>query len=285
MRSVLEAIRLGRWKEEIEWYRQETDPTERETVKKRFPGVTFSGVFKERRLDRNLIHYNDVMVIDIDKKDMDMSFGQAMECLQMTPFVFCAFESPSYGIKALAYSDMGAENHKAFFQGVEEYMDDKYGIKVDASGKNPGRLCFISYDPNMYFNTEDRRPFNLESDAPKTFTHEKNKEFTEVKNIDLSQYENSYDVKFIMEVAKKRVVKGVGAYHKGNRNNFVFYMGCIFSDAGIDKQAAIDIIYSHYSSLGTDEVKSTVSSAYRHCVSDFGSRPIMTKKNNQSKMI
>lgn len=282
--DILNMIKDGEWKDLIEAYRQETDKSKRESLKKKFPGVTFSGRFKDRRLDKNLIHYNKIMVIDIDKKDMSMPYDKTMQCLTNTHFVFCAFESPSGGIKALAYSEMEADSHKVFFRGVEEYMAIEYGIIIDKSGKNPGRLCFISYDPNMYLESKGKRPFDLKTDAPETYTYEKSLEFETIQDFDASKYEEAYDVKYIMSVAKARAEKSIGAYRKGNRNNFIFYLGCIFNRAGVDENAAKDIVFGHYPSLGQDEVFRTVQSAYRY-KEEFGTRPIMKKKSNQDTLL
>lgn len=284
MRGALKGIKEGNWRDEIEWYRQETDKTERESVKKRFPGVTFSGTFKERRLDRNLDYYTGVLVIDIDKKDMESTYEEIFECVKRTPFVFCAFESPSHGIKALAYSEIPAGLHKLYFRGVEEYFMDQYGIEIDTSGKNPGRLCFISHDPNMYI-CKGVTPFEVETYAPRTFKEEKDRDFREVTGLDYSQYESSYDMEHIMETAKKWTERSMGAYRKGNRNNYVFYLGCILSEAGVDKNSAIDVIFANYRSLGLEEVKTTVLSAYRTTLAEFGSKPILKKKTNQKKLL
>lgn len=285
MRAVLRGIRDGQWKDEIEWYRQETDKVERESIKKQFPGVTFSGVFEERRLDRNLIYYTDVLVVDIDKKDMEVPFEQVMACVQKTPFIFCAFESPSNGIKALAVSDMGKDKHKLFFRGVEEYFMDQYGITIDTSGKNPGRLCFISYDPNIYF-TDEYSPFDLESQGPKTFLAEKSRGFSEVVDIDFSKYEEAYDLEYVVKTVRGWIDNGpVGHYRKGNRNNYIFAMSCILSEAGIQKETTMHLIISSFRSLSQEEVETTVTSAYKRTSAEFGTRPILKKKSNQSKLV
>ena len=281
--AVLKAIKDGKWKEEIEWYRQEEDKSERETIKKQFPGVTFSGYFKDRRLDRNLAYYTNIMVIDIDLKDMTMNYNKTMECVQSTPFVFCAFESPSGGIKALAYSNTLADDHKVYFAGVEEYFLDEFGIVIDTSGKNPGRLCFISYDPNMYTSFEDKRMFELETDAPKTFKTERSRRFEEVREVNYEKYEKVLDARYIKDVAKKWLEKGPG-YHKGNRNNYIFDLSCIFNRAGVPENAAVDIIFQKHNSLGMKEVEVTVKSAYRHNKHEHGSKPITKERDSQTKL-
>jgi predicted RNA-binding protein YlxR (DUF448 family) len=282
--KILDAIRDGRWKDAIEEYRQETDKDKREVLKKNFPGVTFSGTFNESRKDSNLSSYTGILVIDIDKKDLNIAYEEALWHVVDTPFVFCAFKSPSGGIKALAYSTMKSDMHKWYFKGVEEYFKDNYGIQIDASGKNPGRLCFISYDPNMYIDLESKRAFELSMDAPKTSFTEISDRFQPLQE-ERPGYIESDDVRYIMNVAKGWAENGVGAYRKGNRNNYVFCLSCIFNRAGVDKDIALDAIFQTYQSLGFEEVKRTVYSAYRHNENEFGSRPILKKDTGQQKML
>ena len=283
--SVLKAIKEGRWKEEVEWYRQETDKTERENVKKQFPAVTFSGLFKDRRLDKNIEYHTGILIVDIDKKDMTMTYEKTLNCVKKTPFIFAAFESPSHGIKALAWVDDLVINHVKSFKGVEEYFMDEYGIVIDKSGKNPSRLCFISYDPELYYEPEGKRIFNLETDGPKTFVNEKSKDYEELTNVDLSKYVVCNNTRHVMDVAKKRAVKGIGNYQKGNRNNYIFYLSCIMNRAGIDMDSAIDILHVGYPSLGLDETNTTVKSAYKRYPEEFGTKPILVKDRGQNSML
>jgi len=282
--KIIYAIREGRWKDPIEEYRQETDKDKREVLKKGFPGVTFSGTFKDTRKDANISSYTGILVIDIDKKDLNIPYDEALWCVVDTPFVFCAFKSPSGGIKALAYSEMGAKDHKWYFKGVEEFFIDNWGIQIDPSGKNPGRLCFISYDPDMYLDLESKRAFSLEEDAPKTNTSEISSRFQPIEE-DRPGYIESRDVRYIMDVAKKWAESGVGAYKKGNRNNYIFCLSCRFNRAGVDRDIALDAIFTTYQSLGFDEVKQSVRSAYHHNATEFGTRPILTRDNGQKSMI
>jgi len=285
VKTILEAIRDGRWSDQINEYRQETDKKERESLKKKFPGVTFSGTFNGSRKDSNIESYTGLLVIDIDKKDLNIGFDEALWCVIDTPFVWCAFKSPSGGIKALAYSTMTADKHKWYFRGVEEYFVDNWGIQIDPSGKNPGRLCFISHDENMYLDFESKRAFDLETDAPKTNATELSDRFQPVYE-ERPGYIESQDIRYIMNVAKKWAETAAkGAYRKGNRNNYIFCLSCIFNRAGVDRDIALDAIFTTYQSLGFKEVEQTVKSAYHHNVGEFGSRPILTKDTGQQQML
>lgn len=284
--TVLDAIRDGKWKTEVEWFRQETDESEREAVKKQFPAVTFSGTFNKKRRADDVKKYTNILVVDLDKKDFPMSFEKMMDCLKSCHFIFAAFESPSGGIKALAYSKLKVTQHKeVFFIGVEEYLRDNYGMKMDPSGKDISRLCFISYDPNLYLSPEGKRPFNLQEDAPKTFWDLTNS-FQQVSNIDYSKYEESHNIEWIMQWAKKWARDKTGGFVPGSRNNYIFYLSCILNRAGVHQELTDDLLNKNYPSLGKKEISSAVKSAYTHNKHEFGTRPIMQhNKNQQIKLI
>ena len=284
IRDILTKIKEGEWKEEIRYYRNEEDKELRAELKKQFWGVTFSGTFVDKRLDRNLDRYNHILVVDVDLKDLKVKASTARKRLEECPFIFCVFESPSGGLKALAFSRMNKSNHRLFFEGVREYFQYR-GIEIDKSGKNPGRLCFISYDPDLYLTHKEKHPFMLERDAPKTFKAEQDRRFQEAQYVQYEKYENSSDLRFIMTTAKKMVNVSIGSYHKGNRNNYVFALACVLNRAGINQNTSIQILFESYPSLGQKEIETTVKSAYKHNSFEHGSRPIMQKKSGQEKLI
>jgi len=225
--------------------------------------------------------YNHILVVDVDKKDFKKKAKSIRKDLENCPFIFSVFESPSGGFKALAYSRMKAEYHKLFFKGVQEYFMYK-NVKIDSSGKNPGRLCFVSYDPDLYLEYKDKEPFTLQKFAPGVLKEEQDRRFRETRPIDYSQYQNSTNLEYIMGVAKKRAADYVGAYHKGNRNNYIFTLACILNKAGIEQPVAESIIMGNYPSLGPKEIETTVKSAYGRNQHEFGTRPILEKKTSQS---
>jgi hypothetical protein len=42
--------------------------------------------------------------------------------------------------------------HPASFRATQKYIFERTGIQVDAACKDPARLCFMSYDPEVYVN-------------------------------------------------------------------------------------------------------------------------------------
>jgi len=281
--DILTSIKDGVWKDEVEALRAEKSKDIRNELKRQFIGVTFSGNFSGRRLDRNLDLYTHIMVVDVDLKDLKTKPATARKVLENTHFIFAVFESPSGGFEALAYSRMPKENHKIFFDGVEDYFLYNHSLKIDASGKNPGRLCFISWDPELYLEHHGKRPFNLKQDSKKVFNNEESKNFREVKSVDYTKYKESANMGYIMPIAKNRTKNNVGAFHSGNRNNYVFGLACVLNRAGVNKEISIDAILQNYPSLGLKEIEGAVKSAYSHNSYEFGSKPIYEKQDGQSE--
>lgn len=282
--KALNQIKNGKWKDEIEWYRQETDEVERDSIKLKFPAFTFSGTFSYRKAS-DIKSYTHVVIVDVDKKDMELSFEKTWKCITDAPFVFAAFESPSGGIKALAYSRIKLEKHRdLLYPCIEDYFMRNFGIKMDPKNKDVSRLCFISWDPNMYLSYESKRPFSPAEDSPemhKALTDS----FKEVVTIDYDKYQESTDVRHVFKKAREWAIKYTGGFHKGRRNNYVYYLSCILNRAGIYEATALDIIGRQYPSFSKTELKTTVHSAYFHHKNEFGIKPVLQYKKTDQKPI
>jgi len=280
--DVVWKISGGEWKSLIDSYRVEPDKKKKESLKHNLPAVVFSGTFGgKERLDDNVENYTGLMVCDVDKisEEKLRSFKKK---LTQDAYTLLFFESPSKGLKFIVKVDSELKFHKshAFVQ-VEKYYMEHYGIKIDASGKNPARLCFISDDPNMYFN-ESSDVFNV--DIAIDYDKEEADKFRSLVQHN-PNFEVSNDSYYVFDVAIKWIKDSpVGSYHKGNRNNFIFALSCCLNRAGMSPLQAISLISDRYGSMGIKEVKSAVMSAYKHNSNEYGSKPIYKRKTNQGKL-
>lgn len=120
--------------------------------------VAFCGVYEGRRKTDLCKHYNNLMVIDIDKLD-DEEMKRVKICLEKDNHVASFWVSPSgngwKGLVGLEYKNTGAKNenlmskhHTAFMQ-LQEYFKEEYDIELDSSGKDITRLCFMSWCPEL----------------------------------------------------------------------------------------------------------------------------------------
>jgi len=278
--DVIGGISWGRWKDSIESYRGESNQKKREQLKKSLPAVTFAGTLNGKsRLDENLDNYTGIVVCDVDKISQQ-KLTTYKNKLVNDGYVLCFFESPSKGIKILVRVDSDLKYHKSHaFKQIEEYFLKHYDISIDPSGKNPSRLCFISFDEDLHYNEDaDVFPVDVSIDYDAEDVEATMKSIKHLReNVELSN-----DASYIFELLVGWVRDSkTGGYHKGNRNNFVFHLACLMNEAGVHTELSIMLIFERYSSLGLKEIKTTVNSAYKHNSGAFGTKPIYKKKSNQ----
>lgn len=149
--QALNRIRDGRQQATIDLIRQGN-----KEAKTRLPVVLWSGVFRKRE-DNQLIDHSRLIVIDIDHVSEFSTVDEVKDLLCVDDYVMATWVSPSGdGVKALVQVT-NPERHRDHFKALEIYFDKRYGITIDASGKNESRACFESYDPNICIKTA--KPF------------------------------------------------------------------------------------------------------------------------------
>ena len=116
--------------------------------------ITPCASFDGRRKMEHMIGYNSVIVGDVDHisdDDMPRVWKIVIEC----DYTLACFLSPSgHGLKFFVTVSTGVEDHLNAFNSVVEFYEVITGVKIDRSGKDVTRLCFVSYDPNLYYNRE-----------------------------------------------------------------------------------------------------------------------------------
>jgi hypothetical protein len=151
--SAIVAIRCGRWKKEVELVREALSRRDKATAeknKKKLPALTWSGRFK-RRASNGLDKHSGLICGDLD--NLNGEFPIVREKLERLPQVFALFISPSgTGLKILVRVPADASKHPASFRAVEKLIRDATGLSIDQSGKDVARLCFVSFDPDLYYN-------------------------------------------------------------------------------------------------------------------------------------
>jgi hypothetical protein len=280
--SILQAIKNGKWKGvvlPVRELKQNGTKKEVDEAKKLLPAVTWSGIFEDRRLDDNMIVYNKLIVIDIDKITNTRLKRLKIE-LKSNPFVYAFFDGPTKGIKVLIFVNSEKEWHNTHtFWHIEKLFDEMYGIEIDPSGKNISRLCFVSYDPELYIND---KPMELEIEEQE----DPDAGFRSISNYDYKNSSPETDATKILETCIKMTNKSrCGTYHKGNRNNFVFVASCLMCEFGVNPELTLSLLHSRYQSLRHKELRSSVESAFKRCYKNFGTRILNQKSNNQQSIL
>lgn len=132
------------------------DKAEADARKSRMTAVTPSGTFVKCRNSDALDEYSGIICIDLDHIDTQgLDIENLKKDLTKDGFVCVVHKSVGgNGLAVLIKLDSGAEMHlSAFFQ-VADYIQKKYGVKVDQSCKDIARQRYLSYDPDIYYNPQ-----------------------------------------------------------------------------------------------------------------------------------
>jgi hypothetical protein len=240
IQDILKNIKQGEWKDLIEELRINLRNGEEERageLKKNLPCFTISGMFKGRRKKANLSQYSNLIGLDYDKVDNPEALRDTFKEL---PYTYCAFISPSgNGLKVFVKTDNKLEAHRKAFNVIREVYDNYCGVESDKNVKDITRLCFVSYDPDLYFN-EDAEVF-------KFTTSSKSPEWV------------------------WSFTSNVFTFHKGSRNEFIHLFGCNANRHGLDIQDTIDFALSYSEEgFGEDEIRTTINSAYNGNLEQHG---------------
>jgi Protein of unknown function (DUF3631)/VirE N-terminal domain len=133
----------------------------------KLPAVLWSGRFSERKNDA-LVQHSGLLCADLDS--LNGSLSDVREKLSKSPHAWALFTSPSGdGLKAVFRVPADAAKHAGSFRSVEQHVKQLAGIQIDEACKDPARLCFVSYDPDAYYNpgAKELTPL-LETERPKS---------------------------------------------------------------------------------------------------------------------
>lgn len=173
IRVILDEIKNGKYADQIQRLRALLENghfDKYSSHKKNLPAVTFCGTFDHKRRKEFLNNYTYLTVLDIDKINK-ADFDNAKNSIDNDPYVLASWISPSgNGIKGLVkleyYKELPKglidDFHKTAFLRLSEYFKSEYGIKLDESGSDTTRLCFLSFDPKLSLNT-NCIPFRIEN--------------------------------------------------------------------------------------------------------------------------
>lgn len=146
----LKRIKDGSSRIKVEEIRSVIDKDRANKLKANLPSVCFSGKFGENRTDAELIEHSGYLVLDFDSIEDTETLKHD---LISNDFVKATWVSPSgNGVKALI-KIAAPDKHKEHFQALQELFP-----QVDKSGINPSRVCYESYDPDIFIK-EDVKPF------------------------------------------------------------------------------------------------------------------------------
>ena len=154
LESYLAGVKNGKYEALVKRLRsyKATGDTERaDNAKKKLPLLVAGGVMEGGRKLEHMVRYSQCTTIDLDDVPGDpLDFLRRAETLD---YVKAGHISPSgTGNKLFVLVDSSLPDHVTAFGYVSRMIErDLPGVKVDTSGKDANRSCFVSYDPDAFY--------------------------------------------------------------------------------------------------------------------------------------
>ena len=266
--------------------------------KSKLPAVTFCAPHEGGRDKKHRTGYNKVIIGDIDhisESDMPVIRQKIISC----DCVLACFVSPSgHGLKFIVPVSSGEEDHLLAFNSVMQFFELLLDIKIDRSGKDISRLCYVTYDPDIYVNWNAKifdpymgkgkpvyppkpvgpvlkgdnvvDPGSIKKDLPldgdPVLTIAGNRNVSEEgrqQSAPLQVRESFYDM-------YTRCIEYTERYYQyvdGQRNAFTYALSCNLLKAGMDESFTLSLLLKDFN-FNEREVRNCVKSAYSRNISD-----------------
>lgn len=268
--EVLNDIKTGKYKNVISYLRKslaESKMEAYERAKKSLPAFTPSASFKGGRKLEYFTTYTQIVVLDIDKISSEQ-LNNAKALASQSQYTFAVFVSPSgNGLKIFVRVNSAQENHKEAFLKLQKFYEELLALPIDKSGKDITRLCFVSYDTDLFLN-ENASIFPVNEPRHSELAEESHSEaineHTTIASNGFSTEKFNNDYLTVYEHCIGFTEKKE-SYINGNRNNFVHLLACNLNRKGVPMPAALGFILSDYN-YDAQEVMATVNSAYKNVI-------------------
>lgn len=266
--AIFKRIREGGSKKLIESIRSEKDPKTQASLKMRLPSILFSGRFSQRN-SQYLLEHSGLICLDIDyvnAKDMK----KISSIIQDDVHTFGSFISPrGKGFKIIVKIPDEQARHKGLFRALEKHwnvlleeftsfqknekelngkivkIDESQGdfliVHIDKSGKDISRVCYESYDPNIYYNQD-----------------------SEIWPEVLEELETEINIKDHKRIIDKLQIwiDERESYSQGNRNNYLSKFMYATNRFGVPDSVVSDYLVNKFHGLPAADLKSMLKSCY-----------------------
>jgi hypothetical protein len=269
--TILEEIKTGKYKPGIIYLRKSLAEKKEEAynkAKKSLPAFTPSGKFVGGRKLEFLTEYSKFIILDIDKLSTN-DLQKSKSIAAQSEFTYACFISPSgNGLKILVKIDTPKTEHKETFLKVQAHYENILKLEIDKSGKDLTRLCFYSWDENLYLN-ENASTFHTELVSVSAQTVIPSVvEGTQQPTTDNRDAIYNHCVNF----TEKKV-----QFVNGSRNVFVHQLACNLNRKGVALNDALGYILTDFG-YDEKEVTQAVNSAYGN-LHEFGTNEFNPKQN------
>ena len=216
-------------------------------------GIMFNGTFSERN-DNGLINHSGMCILDFDDYETPEAMQEERERICADRYTLLCFTSPSgNGLKVvIRIPKSDKDEHKRRFSAYGKYINSE---NFDIKNSNISRVCFESYDPNIYLNQFCEEFTDIDEDRGYTYT-----ERTPICILENEQKK----IDIIMGFSFKK------DFAPGERNAYIFDLAGLFCEYGIDKITAENYILNNVviGDFSEREAKTAIGSAYKKRVFD-----------------
>lgn len=243
--EALNRIKVGKSDKAIIALRQESNKAVQDNLKKQLPSVTFSGTFSARE-DSRIITYSGFICLDFDNVDIDTY----KDIFEKWEFTYATWISPRGNGRKVLVKISDGKKHREHFAALKKRYPE-----VDEQCVNESRVCYESYDPNIYINENSEVFKEAIKHEVVLKTHVANDTFEVYKKLN------------------RWLEKKGNIFNSGNRNRYIFILAGGCCRAGLGEDEVSSMLSSDYS--GSDftakEIANTVKSAFRSNRSMAGS--------------
>jgi hypothetical protein len=249
--------------------RSEKDKSVRDSIKKQLPAIMFNGLFQTRN-ENGIIEHSGLCIFDFDGYPNDEVLKEERKRIENDKYTYSCFLSPSgKGLKLLVkIPKSNKDEHYRRFHSYKKYISSPYFDEVNS---NLSRVCFDSYDPDIFYNPSSEIFNEIEEIGGKTYIES-------VPLIILRDYGKIIDkiLKFDFKCS----------FSEGYRNQYIFSVACAFCEYEIPQDVAESYL-SRYreDNFGVSEIINTVKSAYKKSslnpkkyFEDYETKKIVEKK-------
>ena len=232
LEEIIILIRIRHWMHEITAYRNALTAGNVEGARKlktQLPGFTPSGVFRTGHRADQLETYSHAVGLDFDHVPDPPALARLFREQKYTLGLFI---SPGgEGLKVFVLVDTDRELHLNAFTAVATWYEQLSGLSCDRVCKDISRCCYVSDDPDAWYNP-DAETFVVSALSPVQL--------------------------FAQEWLHRHPMA------EGNRNQTVYRLGCEANRKGFSREevAAFCIPLLHAPGFTSEEIDQALSSAY-----------------------
>jgi len=262
LQEIHETIKGDLFTERTMKLRSFTDTDEAKKFKAyNFDYATFSGTFNERGVEY-LIKQSAYICADLDHIGDSEAIRKMKELIldKFPPALM--FISPSGdGLKVVFKINPETGIHLQYFRALQRFFADEIGFKIDPSGSDICRACFLPHDPDVYYNPEGDILDNAFIDS-----------FPPVDGQDVLKSECNLSPPPPVDVDSDVIINQIltwlnkrESFINGNRNNYISKLAYACNRYGLSEDEALSRLLGFTETGFTEnEIRSISKSVYKH---------------------